>query len=129
MMSAPVRKKQTVMVVDDSEDVRQLMAMQLRMSGYEVIEAKDGLEAVELATENCPALIFMDIHMPVMDGLTATRQLREITELCGTTIVAFSAFGSGGNRQQALDAGCNAYVNKTDYIGDLSGIVRRFLPA
>ena len=128
-MSAADGKKQTIMVVDDSEDVREMVAMHLRMSGYEVIEARDGREAVELARAYCPPLIFMDIHMPVMDGLTATRLLREIEELCDTVIVAFSALGSGGNRQLALDAGCNAYVSKTGNIQQLSSIAERFLPA
>ena len=128
-MSAPDSKKQTIMIVDDSEDVRDVMAMQLRQSGYEVIEARDGSEAVELAKAICPSLIFMDMHMPVMDGLTATRLLREIEELCNIVIVAFSALSSGGNRQLALDAGCNAYVSKTSNIHQLSSIAERFLPA
>ena len=127
-MSAPGRKKQTILVADDSEDVRYVMAMQLRMFGYEVIEAGDGREVIELAKAYCPALIFMDIHMPVMDGLTATRMLREIEELCDTVIVAFSALSSGSNRQLAHDAGCNAYVSKTSNIHQLSGIAERFLP-
>ena len=128
-MSAPGRKKPTIMVVDDSLDVRYVMAMQLRMSGYEVIEAGDGREAVELAKAHCPSLIFMDIHMPVMDGLTATRLMRDIEELCNIVIVAFSALSSGSNRQIALDAGCNAYVSKTGNIHQLSSIAERFLPA
>jgi CheY-like chemotaxis protein len=126
-MSAHDSKKQTIMVVDDSEDVRDVMVMQLRESGYEVIEAGDGREAVELAKAHCPSLIFMDINMPVMDGLTATRLLREIKELCGTVIVAFSAFSSGSNRQFALEAGCNAYVSKTSNIHQLSSIAEHFL--
>jgi len=128
-MSAPGGKKQTIMVVDDSEDVRDVMAMQLRMSGYEVIEARDGREAIELARAYCPPLIFMDINMPVMDGLAATRLLREIEALCDTVIVAFSAYGSGANRQLALDAGCDAYVSKSSNIHQLSSIAERFLSA
>lgn len=59
-MSSTPGAKRTVMVVDDSDDLRQLAALQLRLSGYDVIEARDGLEAVELARQNCPAVIFMD---------------------------------------------------------------------
>ena len=116
------------MVVDDSDDVRELAALQLRMSGYEVIEARDGQEAVELAKENCPAVIFMDIQMPVMDGLTATRMIRGIRELCAVVIVAFSAFGSGGNRQKAIEAGCDDFVSKVVGVNQLSSIIERFLP-
>lgn len=126
-MSSLGEKKQTIMVVDDSDDVRLVMAVQLRVSGYEVIEARDGHEAVELAREHRPSLIFMDIHMPGMDGLTATRLLRAIEGLCDTRIAAFSAFGSGDNRRLALDAGCDAYFNKTENINRLSGIAAHFL--
>jgi two-component system, cell cycle response regulator DivK len=122
-------RKQTVMVADDSDDVRQLMALQLRLSGYDVIEARDGREAVELARANCPALIFMDIQMPVMDGLTATKMIRGIRELCAVVIVAFSAFGSGDNRRRAIEAGCNDFVNKVAGVNQLPAIIGRFLPS
>jgi CheY-like chemotaxis protein len=117
------------MVVDDADDVRELIALQLRLSGYDVIEARDGREAVELATLSCPSLVLMDINMPVLDGLAATRLLRQVKELCHMSIVAFSAFGSGANRQSALDAGCDEYVTKTAGISHLLEIVRRHLGA
>ena len=117
------------MVVDDTADVRELMSMQLHLLGYEVVVATNGQEAVEVARETCPALILMDIHMPVMDGLTAVRLIRDIKGLCEASIVAFSAFWGGDNRQRALDAGCDDYVNKTEGINQLSTIVRRYLPA
>ena len=128
-MSLPGRLKQTVLVVDDTDDVRELMAVQLRLSGYDVIEAKDGREAVELARRSCPALILMDIQMPVMDGFEATRAIRAVKELCRVVIVAFSARTSGNNRQRALEAGCNGYVSKNDGIHQLPGIVRSYLSA
>jgi two-component system cell cycle response regulator DivK len=125
----PDGKKQTVMIVDDTDDVRELMAVQLRLSGYDVIEARDGQQAVELARRNCPALILMDIQMPVMDGVTATRVIRGIRELRRVVIVAFSAFTSGNNRRRALEAGCDGYVSKNDGIGQITSIVRRYLAA
>ena len=128
-MSAPAGKKKTVMVVDDSDDLRELVALQLRLSGYDVVEARDGQEAVELARERCPALVFMDIQMPGMDGVTATRLMRRIEELCGMVIVAFSAFGSGDNRERALAAGCDEYVSKSEGINRLTGIAGRYLNA
>ena len=128
-MSSPSGRKRTVMVVDDSDDLRELAAIQLRLSGYEVIEAKDGHEAVELAKASSPAVIFMDIQMPGMDGLTATRTIRGISELCAVVIVAFSAFGSGDNRQMALEAGCNDFVSKVVGVNQLAAITERYLPA
>jgi CheY-like chemotaxis protein len=117
------------MVVDDTDDVRELVALQLRLNGYDVIEAKDGFEAVELARAHCPALIIIDVQMPGMDGLTAARLMRGTEELCGVAIVAFSAFGSGGNRERALEAGCNEYVSKTAGINQLTAIANRYLDA
>jgi two-component system, cell cycle response regulator DivK len=114
------------MVVDDSDDVRELMSLQLRLAGYEVIEARDGQEAVELARANSPALIFMDIDMPVMDGVEAARAIRAARELCAVVIVAFSACGSD-NRERALEAGCDGYVNKNAGINRLAGIIRQYL--
>jgi CheY-like chemotaxis protein len=117
------------MVVDDSDDVRELMALQLRLSGYNVVEARDGLESVVLARQSRPALILMDINMPVMDGVEATRTLRGIEEVCRVVIVAFSALSSGDNRRRALEAGCDDYITKHEGINDLPGVVRRYLPA
>lgn len=116
-----------VMVVDDSDDIRELICTHLRMLGYDVVEASNGQEAVEIARAIHPALIFMDIQMPVMDGLAATRLLRNMKELSGMAIVAFSAFGSGENRQRALEAGCSDYVDKVIGINHLVAIVQRFL--
>jgi CheY-like chemotaxis protein len=120
----------TIMVVDDNESMRELIGMQLRMHGYDVIEATNGSEAVEFVRRACPAMILMDINMPVMDGLEATRLIRAIKELCRMPIVAISAYGEGDhNRQDALAAGCDEYISKTKGINDLHAIVGRHLGA
>lgn len=120
----------TVMVVDDTADMRELIAAELRSHGYEVVEAANGREAVELAGRACPDLILMDIQMPGMDGLEAARLIREIKGLCRMPIVAFSAYGYGeSNKWRALEAGCDEYVNKLDGIGRLEDIVGRYLRA
>lgn len=116
------------MVVDDNESMREIIGMHLRGHGYEVVEAADGSQAVELARRKCPALILMDINMPVMDGLEATRLIRAIKELCRMPIVAISAYGDGGdNRRDALAAGCDEYISKTKGITELPSIVERHL--
>ena len=118
----------TVMVVDDNESMRELIGMHLRVHGYEVVEASDGSEAVELVRRECPALILMDINMPVMDGLEATRVIRAIKDLCRMPIVAISAYGEGGNnRQEALAAGCDEYISKTKGINEIPSIIERHL--
>jgi two-component system, cell cycle response regulator DivK len=117
----------TVLVVDDSDDVRILVCMKLRAAGYDVVEARDGREAVEVAKATRPALILMDIQMPVMDGLAATRLLRDIRELSGMAIVAFSAFDSGGGKQRAMEAGCTDFVDKVLGVNRVAAIVRQYL--
>ena len=117
----------TVLVVDDSDDVREIVCMRLRLAGYDVVEARDGREAVEVAKATRPSLILMDIQMPVMDGLAATRVLREISELSGMAIVAFSAFDSGGSKQRAMEAGCDDFVDKVAAINQVSAVVHRYV--
>ena len=118
------------MIVDDNANLRELMSAALRAHGYEVVEAGDGREAVRLVSQQCPALILMDIQMPVLDGLEATRLIRSIKELCHMPIVAFSAYGeTGDNRRKALEAGCTEYVSKTEGITELPRIVERHLRA
>ncbi len=115
------------MVVDDSEDIRELMRMYLTHLGYSVIEAANGLEAVEAVCRECPALILMDITMPILDGLEATRMIRRMAEKCSVVIIAFTALHSGGSRAKALAAGCDDYVQKSISMGQLSSILKQHL--
>ena len=126
-MPSPSGGKQTVLVVDDSDEIRELVGLRLRLCGYHVFEARDGFEAVELAKQSGPALIVMDIQMPGMDGLTAARVIRQAEGSCGTVIVAFSAFGPEYGRR-AMEAGCDEYVCKDKGVGHLAGVVGRYLP-
>lgn len=102
----------TVMVVDDADDVRELICMQLRWRGYEVVEAINGKEAVKLASQNQLGLILMDLSMPVMDGYEATRRIKALPGLGGVPIVAVSAFCDPFNEHKALEAGCVECVSK-----------------
>lgn len=101
-----------ILLVEDYDDARFMMRRLLEMSGYHVVEARDGEEAVERALESCPDLVLMDLGLPGMDGIAATRQIRQIKSLCGTYVVALTAFDSGDFRDMALAAGCNSYVVK-----------------
>jgi two-component system cell cycle response regulator DivK len=121
--------RQTVMVVDDTEDIRELACLQLTILGYRVLEAANGLEAVMLLLDECPVLILMDITMPVLDGLSATRLIREISKACDVVIVAYSALGSAESRERAIAAGCNDYLNKPTSINQLESVLSRHLSA
>jgi len=119
-------KRVTVMVADDNDDVRRLFGLQLRALGYLVVEAANGQEALELARQSPPSLILMNIHMPVLDGLAATRAIRDSEELRNTAIVAYSSYPSGLTRERALTAGCNEYVPRRECVDQLPSIVRLF---
>ena len=120
---------ETVMVVDDSEDIRELARIQLSLLGYRVVEASNGLEAVMMLLDECPVFILMDIAMPVLDGLSATRVIREMAKACDVVIVAYSALGSAGGRERAIAAGCNDFLSKPVSINQLEGIISRHLSA
>ena len=111
-MALFIGESTTVLVVDDADDIRQLMCMQLRGRGYEVVEATNGERAVELATRSHPSLILMDLSMPVMDGYEATRRIKALPGLGEVPIVAVSAFCDPFNEQKALEAGCVECVSK-----------------
>jgi two-component system cell cycle response regulator DivK len=121
-------EKQLFLLVEDFEDSRFMMRRLLEIAGYRVVEASDGEQAVELAVQKHPALILMDLSLPKMDGLAATRQIRQHRDLGNTPIVAISAHDSPESRNDALEAGCNEYVTKPIDFDQLGAIVKRFLP-
>jgi CheY-like chemotaxis protein len=98
------------MVVEDSEDIRSMMRILLEMDGYRVIEAADGLRAIELAINERPALIMMDLTLPLLDGLAATARIRE--HLRDVLIVAISGHASADYLAAAINAGCTDYLLK-----------------
>ena len=102
----------TIIVVDDTEGVRRIINMQLRTLGYRVVEAKCGLEAVELIKRELPALVLMDINMPEVDGLQTTRIIRQTDGISDTPIIGLSAHHGMEIRSRALEAGCNEFVTK-----------------
>jgi CheY-like chemotaxis protein len=119
----------TVMVVDDSDDIRELMCMQLRRKGYRVVEAANGAEAVELVPRTHPGLILMDLSMPVMDGFEATRRIKALPELGGVPVVAVSAICDSHSIHKALEAGCVDYVIKPIDFSTIDSLVSRHLQA
>jgi two-component system cell cycle response regulator DivK len=117
-----------VMVVEDFEDNRFMMRRLLEMSGYRVLEAINGEEAVELAHRERPQLILMDLSLPQLDGLAATRRIRQHAELRDVPIVAVSAHDTADFHADALAAGCNDYVTKPIDFDQLEALLTRLLP-
>ena len=119
--------RRTVLVVDDFDDTRLLLRTWFERRGFRVIEAENGLQAIDCAETESPDLIIMDVQMPHLDGLSATRQIRTFKELGSVPIVAVSAYGVEHFREQALAAGCNEYVSTPFEPSTLEGIVRALM--
>lgn len=115
------------LVVEDFEDSRFMMRRLLEMAGYQVVEASDGEQAVKMACEQRPALILMDLSLPKLDGLSATREIRKHKLLQSVPIVAVSAHDSPQTRAEALDAGCNEYVTKPIDFDVLTDVLKRYV--
>jgi two-component system, cell cycle response regulator DivK len=103
---------QRVLLVEDNLHNRRIFAGVLKHYGYEVREAVNGAEAVELARASPPDIILMDLSLPVLDGWEATRQLREIPALRQVPIIALTAHAMAGDDERALSAGCDGYLSK-----------------
>ena len=117
----------TVLLVEDTEDNRFMMRRLLEMSGYEVLEARNGEEAVTMARDCEPDLILMDLSLPVIDGLAATRFIRQLDGLEKVPNIAVSAHDSTDFQSEAIDAGCNGYVTKPIDFSDLDLLISKLL--
>ena len=117
----------TILLVEDTEDNRFMMRRLLEMSGYEVVEATNGEEAVRLAESERPQIILMDLSLPVIDGLAATRAIRKLDGLAETPIVAVSAHDTSDFQSEALAAGCNSYITKPICFSQLEALIARLL--
>ena len=121
------KKTATVLLVEDTEDNRFMMRRLLEMSGYEVVEATNGEEAVRLAETARPHLILMDLSLPVIDGLAATRAIRKLDGFGNVPIVAVSAHDSSDFQTDALKAGCDSYITKPIDFSHLELLIARLL--
>jgi two-component system cell cycle response regulator DivK len=101
-----------ILVVEDTEDNRQIMRDLLGAAGFEMIEAEDGAAGVAAAEREKPDLILMDIQLPVMDGYEATRRIKANPELKHIPILAVTSYALSGDEEKARAAGCDGYVTK-----------------
>lgn len=112
-----------VLLVEDTEDNRMMMRRLLEMSGYRVSEAVNGVEAVRLAERETPNIILMDLSLPIVDGLAATRRIRRLPHLANVPIIAVSAHDSADFHADALAAGCDAYITKPVDYSELEDLI------
>ena len=104
--------KQTILVVEDHERNRKLARTVLEFRGYNVVECDDGTPSLELARQHRPALVLMDIQLPVMDGITALRRLRADPETTHLPVIAVTASVTASERERVVAAGFNGYISK-----------------
>ena len=116
-----------ILIVDDNEDSRELVVKALRQSGYVIVQAIDGEEALAKAFSERPDLILMDRSLPKIDGLEVTRRLRQEEAFQGVPIVAITAHAMRGDREKAFAAGCDDYISKPINVRTLPGQVQSYL--
>jgi two-component system, cell cycle response regulator DivK len=120
-------KNLTILVVEDVDDNRYFMRLELEQLGYLVIEAEDGAKAVEIALRERPDIILMDLTLPVMDGLAATAMIRNHEEMREVPIIAVTAHQATDLRAEAKASGFNAYVTKPIDIAWLDELIKGLL--
>jgi CheY-like chemotaxis protein len=118
--------KRKILIVEDYEDSRLFMKFLVESYGYQVIEAADGLEAIESLKSRFPDLILMDMAMPVMDGITATRAIRKFKQGAEIPIIAVTAHGKQFY-EKAIEAGCNDLITKPVDFDSLESILNQYL--
>lgn len=116
----------TILVVEDNTDSRELVVKVLEAKGYQTIAAIDGEEAYRKAAEERPDLILMDISLPKLDGYEVTRRLKNNDELRNIPVVALTAHAMKGDREKALQAGCDGYITKPINVRELVGQITPF---
>lgn len=104
--------KTKILVIEDNEQNLYLTTFILQKHGYEVVQARDGREGIQLADQARPDLILLDIQLPGMDGYAVAGELRGNPELDGVPIVAVTSYAMVGDREQILAAGCTGYIEK-----------------
>jgi CheY-like chemotaxis protein len=125
--SAPTRERPLVLVVEDQEELRRLYVEQLEISGFDVIEAGNGEEAISHTAARTPDVVLMDLSLPILDGWEATRRLKADTRTAHIPVVALTAHDGSGELQRATLAGCDWFVPKPCPPDALITEVRRVL--
>ncbi len=112
-----------ILIVEDNPQNMKVVMMALRPHGYTLLQATDGEEALEIAVSEKPDLIIMDVQLPKVSGLEVTRRLRQMPGFSHVPIIAVTAYAMKGDREKAIEAGCDAYLSKPINTRELPGVV------
>ena len=104
--------KARILCIEDNEQNLYLVSFLLNSKGYEVLQARDGQEGIELAKRENPDLILLDIQLPSMDGYTVAQSLRTNSNLSKVPIIAVTSYSIVGDREKAIDSGCSGFIEK-----------------
>ena len=125
--SAVLQHSKTVLVVEDNDLNMKLFHDLLEAHGYQIIQTKDGMDALRLARQHRPDLILMDIQLPEVSGLEVTKWLKEDDSLKTIPVVAVTAFAMKGDEEKIREGGCEAYIAKPISVTNFLQTVERFL--
>jgi CheY-like chemotaxis protein len=116
-----------ILVVDDAADNVAMLSLALQQQGYQVVTAGNGEDAITVAEQTHPNLILMDINLPTLDGLGATRRIRENETLRTVPVIAVTAFSTEGFQRAAYDAGISGYLTKPIDLDRMNQLIARLL--
>ena len=117
-----------ILLVEDNEMNRDMLSRRLARKGYDVVMAVDGQQAVEMARSSDPALILMDMNLPILDGWEATRMIKADEVTRSIPVIGLTAHAMAGDREKCLAAGCDQYETKPVEFARLLEKIRDFLP-
>jgi two-component system cell cycle response regulator DivK len=117
----------TVLIVEDNDLNMKLFHDLLDAHGYQTLQTKDGMQALELAREHRPDLILMDIQLPEVSGLEVTKWIKEDDHLRSIPVIAITAFAMKGDEEKIREGGCEAYIAKPISVATFIATVKRFL--
>lgn len=117
-----------ILIVEDHEDSRRILCDLLASRGYDLVEAEDGEQALAMAEERRPALILMDVQIPLLDGYEVTRRIKANPALLAIPVIAVTSYALSGDESRARAAGCNAYVSKPYSARKLLAKIEEYVP-
>ena len=122
------RAKRTILIAEDSIDGREMMHTLLRLKGYDVVAAENGVQAIEVALANAPDLILLDLELPRLDGINVARHIRRNAKLRHVPIIILSGHDPSSHREAAIEAGCSDYLMKPIDFDLLDAILKHNVP-